>query len=52
MQACGHLHDTTTRYDRTLKRLSFLLICPECGTERVLETMDYAPHFEQLRRAA
>jgi hypothetical protein len=52
MRACGHVHDTTTRYDRARKQLSFLLVCPECGTERVLETVDYAPRFQPLRRAA
>ena len=43
--ACGHLHDTTTRYDHERKLLSFLLVCPVCGTERVLETQRYEPRF-------
>jgi len=43
---CGHFHDTTTRYDHAAKVLTFLLVCPTCGTERVVETMDYEPHFE------
>jgi hypothetical protein len=42
---CDHLHDTTTRYDPVEKRLTFLLICPVCGTERVLETRHYEPRF-------
>jgi hypothetical protein len=44
-QECGHLHDTTTRYDHDRKLLHFLLICPTCGTEKVLETQPYEPHF-------
>ena len=53
-QACGHLHDTTTRYDHDAKLLTFLLVCPTCGTEKVLETQRYQPHFAQqsLLRAA
>lgn len=43
---CDHLHDTTTRYDHVEKQLTFLLICPVCGTERVIETQDYEPRFE------
>jgi hypothetical protein len=42
---CHHLHDTTTRYDPVEKKLTFLLICPVCGTERVLETRHYEPRF-------
>jgi hypothetical protein len=44
-QPCGHLHDTTTRYDRDRKLLHFLLVCPTCGTEKVLETQRYEPRF-------
>lgn len=58
-QPCGHLHDTTTRYDHKQKLLAFLLVCPECGTEKVLETQRYEPRFtpsaapgQPLRRAA
>jgi hypothetical protein len=43
--SCEHLHDTTTRYDHDAKRLSFLLVCAVCGTERVLEAMPYEPNF-------
>ena len=53
-QPCGHLHDTTTRYDHDAKLLTFLLVCPTCGTEKVLETQRYEPDFAQqsLRLAA
>jgi hypothetical protein len=58
-QPCGHLHDTTTRYDHERKLLSFLVVCPVCDTEKVLETQRYEPRFnpssapgEPLRRAA
>jgi hypothetical protein len=43
---CDHLHESTTRYDRHEKRLSFLLVCPTCGTENVVETLRYEPRFE------
>jgi hypothetical protein len=43
---CGHIHDTTTRYDVARKLLTFLLVCPACDTEKVLETLDYEPRFE------
>jgi hypothetical protein len=42
---CHHLHDTTTRYDRAGKLLSFLLVCTVCGTARVIETRRYEPCF-------
>jgi hypothetical protein len=42
---CDHLHDATTRYDFDAKLLSFLLVCPVCGTERVVETQRYEPRF-------
>jgi hypothetical protein len=45
---CGHLHDTTTRYDHAQKQLAFLLVCPTCGTEKVIETLSYEPRFEPL----
>ena len=44
-QPCGHMHDTTTRYDHDRKLLHFLLICPTCGTEKLIETQPYEPHF-------
>jgi hypothetical protein len=43
---CDHLHDSTTRYDRERKVLTFLLVCPVCGTEKVVETQRYEPRFE------
>jgi hypothetical protein len=52
--SCDHLHATTTRYDHAERRLTFLLVCPVCGTEKVLETMHYEPRYEPtpVRRAA
>jgi hypothetical protein len=52
---CGHLHDTTTRYDHERKLLTFFAVCRVCGTERVIETQHYEPRYEgaqQMRRAA
>jgi hypothetical protein len=46
MDPCNHLHDTTTRYDPAEKVLTFLLVCPVCRTERVLETLPYEPRFQ------
>ena len=46
-QMCDHLHDTTTRYDPIEEVLTFLLICPVCRTERVLEKRHYAPRFQR-----
>jgi hypothetical protein len=43
---CEHLHDSTTRYDHDRKLLSFLLVCPVCGSERVMETRHYEPRFQ------
>jgi hypothetical protein len=43
---CEHLCDTTSRYDHARKELTFLLVCPVCQTEKVLETMAYEPSFE------
>ena len=43
---CDHLHDTTTRYDPVGKVLTFLLVCPACGTEKVVESRRYEPRFE------
>ena len=39
------MHDTTTRYDHARKLLHFLLICPPCGTEKLIETQSYEPQF-------
>jgi hypothetical protein len=43
---CEHLHDTTTRYEPVAKLLTFLLFCPVCSTEKVIETRHYEPRFE------
>ena len=48
-QMCDHLHDTTTRYDRVEEVLTFLLICPVCRTEQILEKRHYAPSFHPTR---
>jgi hypothetical protein len=44
---CDHLFDTTSRYDREHKLLTFLLFCPACETEMVVETLRYAPAFRR-----
>jgi hypothetical protein len=43
---CDHLHDSTTRYDQDQKLLTFLLVCPVCGSEKVMETQHYEPRFQ------
>jgi hypothetical protein len=43
---CGHLHDSTTRYDHDQTLLTFVLVCPVCRTEKVIETQHYEPRFE------
>ena len=40
---CDHLHDSTSRYDAAAKVLMFLLVCRTCGTEKVVEAVDYEP---------
>jgi hypothetical protein len=52
---CDHLHDSTTRYDHDQKVLTFLLVCPVCRTEKVVESRRYEPRFQPVpapRRAA
>jgi hypothetical protein len=52
---CDHLHEVTTRYDHVAKLLTFLLVCPVCRSEKVIETRQYEPRFEPhraTRRAA
>lgn len=44
-EMCDHLYDTTTRYDSNRKLLTFLLYCPICRTESVVETLAYEPAF-------
>jgi hypothetical protein len=46
--ACNHLHDTTTRYDPVEKLLTFLLVCPICRTEKIIDTRPYEPNFQPL----
>jgi hypothetical protein len=53
--SCGHLHETTTRYDHQRKLLTFLAVCDICRSERVVETLPYEPRHERgqpIRRAA
>ena len=49
---CDHLHETTTRYDHDQKVLTFLLVCPVCRTEKVIERRHYEPRFRPLPDAA
>jgi hypothetical protein len=44
-EACDHLHDSTSRYDHEAKQLTFLLVCPVCETERVVDSIPYEPRF-------
>ena len=46
--SCDHLHESTSRYDRRRRLLTFLLVCPICATERVIEVQRYEPRFEPL----
>ena len=43
---CDHLHEQTSRYDAAARMLSFLVVCPVCETERVVETVGYEPRFK------
>ena len=43
---CDHLHESTTRYDHERKQLSFLLVCPSCRTEKLVQTIPYEPRYE------
>jgi hypothetical protein len=49
---CDHLHDTTSRYDRVEKQLTFLLVCRICETEKVVETIAYEPLGEHASSQA
>jgi hypothetical protein len=42
---CNHLYDTTSRYEAESKLLTFLLVCPVCRIEKVVETVEYEPNF-------
>jgi hypothetical protein len=44
-ESCDHLHDSTSRYDHERKQLTFLLVCPVCRTEKVVDSIHYEPHF-------
>ena len=46
---CDHLYDATTRYDHVQKLLTFLLVCPVCGTEKVVDAQHYEPRFQSSR---
>ena len=43
---CDHLYDSTSRYDADLKLLTFLLVCPVCEIEEIVQTIEYAPSFK------
>jgi hypothetical protein len=40
---CDHLHETTSRYDHGEKLMALLLVCPVCGTERIIHRLRYEP---------
>lgn len=42
---CSDIYETTSRYDRERKVLTFLLLCPVCGIENVVARLDYEPAF-------
>jgi hypothetical protein len=42
---CDHLYESTSRYDAARKLLTFLLVCPVCEIEEIVQTMEYAPRF-------
>jgi hypothetical protein len=44
---CDHLFDTTSRYDPERELLTFLLFCPACETETLVERLRYAAAFRQ-----
>jgi hypothetical protein len=48
---CDHLFDTTSRYDSDRKLLTFLLVCPVCGTDKVVERRSYEPWFRPIPAA-
>jgi hypothetical protein len=49
-RSCNHLHDTTSRYNPRAKLLTFLLVCPVCGTEKIVETLRYDPRYEDFEQ--
>jgi hypothetical protein len=46
-EMCDHFFDTTSRYDRDHKLLTFLLFCPSCLTETVVASLPYEPAFRR-----
>jgi hypothetical protein len=46
---CEHFHESASRYDAIAKLLTLLLVCPECGIERVIDTIPYEPKFVPTR---
>jgi hypothetical protein len=40
---CNHMLDSSSRYDPARKILTLLLVCPICGTERVVDKLAYEP---------
>ena len=40
---CEHLLEATSRYDPARKIQTFVLNCRICGTERVVEQLEYEP---------
>jgi hypothetical protein len=40
---CDHLYETTSRYDKERQLLTFLLFCPTCRIEQIVETVRYVP---------
>ena len=48
MEPCEHVgfHTGQGRYDRTMERLRYVVICDECQAEvRELDAHDYRPEF-------
>ncbi len=42
---CDGLFETTSRYDHERRLLTFVLLCPVCGTEKLVERLSYEPRF-------
>jgi hypothetical protein len=40
---CDHLHDSASRDDAAERVLALLLVCCICGSERIVETLEYEP---------
>ena len=41
---CDHLYESTSRYDAARKLLTFLLVCPVCEIEEIVQAIEYAPN--------